>query len=173
MRLFIAIPLPKDIARAVCTVGDELRQMSSGGRFVPAGNHHITVRFLGESDALYDVAAAMDDAVRDAKPFLLRLEGYGTFDRGSTKTGIVRIGGDKNELDRVRQTLETALFDRGFDRGRGRFDPHITLARAVETPDASRPFVPNEAFWAHSLVLYESRSENGRMVYAPLHTATF
>ncbi len=173
MRLFIAIPLPKDIARAVCAVQEELRQMSSQGRFVPAGNHHITVRFLGESNALFDAAAAMDDAVRDAKPFLLRLTGYGTFDRGSAKTGIVRVGGDLDELGRVHQTLEAALLDRGFDRGRGKFEPHITLGRAVEHPAGQAPFVPNEAFRAQSLVLYESRSENGRMVYAPLHTAAF
>lgn len=173
MRLFIAIPLPKDIARVVQASGEELRKACAAGRFVPAGNHHITVRFLGESNALSDIASAMDDAVCDARPFLLRLEGYGTFDRGSTKTGIIRVGGDQGELSRMHETLEAALLDRGFVRGRGRFEPHITLARTVEAPDGFSPFVQKEAFWAHSLVLFESRSENGRPVYAPLHTAAF
>ena len=54
MRLFIAIPLPKNILRTAFAAEQELQKASTSGRFVPEGNHHITVRFLGESDALAD-----------------------------------------------------------------------------------------------------------------------
>ena len=68
MRLFIAVPLPKDVQRAVYVAEEGLRSASTAGRFVPASNFHVTLRFLGESNKLADIAAAMHDAVKDARP---------------------------------------------------------------------------------------------------------
>ncbi len=173
MRLFIAVPLPKDVQRTVFSVQEELRRASTAGRFVPEGNHHVTVRFIGESDALADIAEAMHEAVRDAKPFLLRLGEVGHFTHGGARTSYLRVGGELDEFFRIHQTLESALSDRGFVRGRGKPEPHITLARAVEYDPALKLTVPNEAFWARSIVLYESENVRGRMVYTPIHTETF
>lgn len=173
MRLFIAVPLPKHVQRTVFAVEESLRQESTAGRFVPEGNHHITVRFLGESDALADIAAAMHDAVRDAKPFLLRLGAVDYFTHSGTKTCVLQVNGETDEFFRIHAALEEELLDRGFVRGRGKPSPHITLARAIAHREGLRLFVPNESFRANSIVLFESRSERGRMVYTPLHTETF
>lgn len=173
MRLFIAIPLPKNVQRAIYNVSESLRAESTAGRFVPAGNHHVTMRFLGESDALADIASAMREAVRDAKPFVLKLGGIDYFTHSGTKTCVLRVDGETDEFYRIHETLEAALLDRGFVRGRGKPTPHITLARAIEHREGLRLFVPNESFTARSIVLYESRNERGRMVYTPLHTETF
>lgn len=173
MRLFIAIPLQKDIQNIVYGVQEQLRQAGMAGRFVPQGNHHITLHFFGESDALVDIADAMHEAVKDAKPFLLRLSDLGAFAHGGARTSILRVGGDCKELLRIHQTLESALTERGFVRGRGRLEPHITLARAVTQDDAFGIVVPNEAFWVRSIVLFDSRNEGGRMVYTPVHTESF
>lgn len=174
MRLFIAVPLPKDVQRAVFAAGEELKALSTAGRFVPFGNHHVTLRFLGETGSLADVAAAMHEAVRDARPFVLRLGGLGSFTHGGARTSYLSVTGDLEELNRVHETLESALFEYGFAGGKVRFTPHITLARAVETTcDPSAVRVPNTAFPVRSIVLYESTNENGRMVYTPVHTETF
>ena len=173
MRLFIAVPLPRDVQRAVYTAGEGLRASSSAGRFVPAGNYHITLRFLGESSALADIAAAMHEAVRDARPFQLRLGTLGSFTHGGARTSFLSVTGDLDELNRIHQTLEASLFEYGFAGGKVRFTPHITLARAVEHGDLSRVFVPNAAFTVRSIVLFESTNERGRMVYTPIHTESF
>jgi 2'-5' RNA ligase len=173
MRLFIAVPLPKDVQRAVVVAQEGLRVSSTAGRFVPPGNHHITLRFLGETNALADIAAAMHEAVKDAKPFLLRLGELGSFTHGGARTSYLSVTGDLDELNRIHETLEAALFEYGFAGGKVRFSPHITLARAVEHGDLGRIRVPNAAFTAHSIVLYESTNENGRMVYTPVHTESF
>ncbi|MBR0425217.1 MAG: RNA 2',3'-cyclic phosphodiesterase [Clostridia bacterium] len=173
MRLFIAVPLPKNVQRTVFSVQEELRLGATAGRFVPAGNHHITVRFLGESNALADLAFAMHDAVKDAHPFTLRLGGLGSFTHSGSKTCFLHVNGETQELFRIHETLEAALLDRGFVRGRGKPEPHITLARAVEYPEGLRLSVPNESFRVGSIVLYESTNRGGRMVYTPLHTETF
>lgn len=173
MRLFIAIPLPRDVARSVWDVQEQLQNSSTAGRFVPQGNHHITVRFIGESNALNDIADAMHEAVRDAKPFLLRLGTPGSFTHGGARTSYLGVTGDLEELRRIHQTLETALWEHGFVRGRAKLTPHITLARAVEHGSLDSITVPNSAFTVHSIVLYESRLVRGKMQYTPIHTETF
>jgi 2''-5'' RNA ligase len=173
MRLFIAVPLPKDVQRAVLTAQEGLRASGASGRFVPAGNHHITLRFLGESSALADIAAAMHEAVKDARPFLLRLGALGSFTHGGARTSFLSVTGELDELNRIHETLEAALREYGFAGGKVRFAPHITLARAVEHADASRVHIPNAAFTVRSIVLFESTNENGRMVYTPMHTEVF
>ena len=173
MRLFIAVPLPKDVQRAVFTAQEGLRVSSTAGRFVPAGNHHITLRVRGESNALADIAAAMHEAVKDARPFVLRLGALGSFTHGGARTSYLSVAGDLDELNRIHEMLESALFEYGFAGGKVRFSPHITLARAVEHGDLSRIHIPNAAFTVRSIVLFESTNENGRMVYTPVHTETF
>ena len=173
MRLFIAVPLPKNVQHAVFSVQEELRKAASAGRFVPAGNHHVTVRFLGETDALADAVFAMRDAARDARPFTLRLGGVGFFTHSGSRTCFLHVNGETDEFFRIHETLEAALLDRGFVRGRGKPEPHITLARAIETPEPVRLTVPGEPFRVGSVVLYESRNVGGRMVSTPLHTETF
>ena len=86
----------------------------------------------------------------------------------------IEANGDLDELNRIHETLEAALFEYGFAGGKVRFTPHITLARAVElSGDISRVRVPNAGFTVRSIVLFESTNENGRMVYTPVHTETF
>lgn len=173
MRLFIAIPLPKDVQRTVLNVQEQLRAQNTAGRFVPQGNHHITVRFLGESNALADIADAMHESVKDARPFLLRLGALGSFSHGGARTSFLSVNGDLDELGRIKETLDSALLDYGFGGAKNRLVPHITLARAVEHGDLSGIVIPNTAFTARSIVLFESANERGRMVYTPIHTETF
>ena len=89
MRLFIAIPLPKDVQKSVWAFEEALRENASSGNFVPRGNHHITLRFIGESSKLAELAYAMHEAVRDARPFPLKLGAYGSFTHGGARTSYL------------------------------------------------------------------------------------
>lgn len=184
MRLFIALPLPPDTRRAVVAIQDKLRSCGmdgqQGGRYVPHDNFHITLHFIGESDALMDAAATCDEAVRGIHPFLLRLCGYDSFARGDTRTGCITLSGELAELRRLHETLIAALARGGFPLTGAykRFTPHITLARDLRHNAAIPAGMAHaceglcgNAFTADKLVLFESRSMQGRMVYTPLHTA--
>lgn len=173
MRLFIAIPIQKDIQRSIYAFEQELQRVSTQGRFVPQGNHHITLHFLGETDDLFDICSAMHEAVKDAKPFLLHLGEYGYFSHGGARTSFLKVTGQLDELFRIHTILETALWERGFDKGKGRLQPHITLARAVEHGDITNLKIPKDGFWVNSIVLFESKTQKGRQVYTPVHTETF
>lgn len=169
MRLFIAIPLPPDIIRAVSSARIALEAHGASGRMVPRENYHITLHFLGETDALKDITDAMHEAVRDIRPFVLRLKEYSSFKVDGSHTGFVNVTCDSVELDRLYESLESALWERGFSRNRGRLTPHITLGRKIEGDEGFVLPSQKAAFTANSVILYESRSVKGQMVYTQVH----
>lgn len=169
MRLFIGIPLPPDILRAVSSARIALEESGASGRFVPRENYHITLHFLGETNELADAVEALREAIRDIRPFVLRLGGYGSFKTDGSHTGFVSVSCDSGELSRLYETLESALWERGFSKNRGKLSPHITLGRKIEGDEGFELPPQKAAFMANAIVLYESRSENGKMNYAQLH----
>ncbi len=169
MRLFIAIPLPPDIIRAVASARVALEAHGASGRFVPRENYHITLHFLGETNELKDITDALREAVRDIKPFVLRLRDYGSFKTDGSHTGFVNVTCDSDELDKLYETLESALWERGFSRNRGRLTPHITLGRKIEGDEDFVLPPQKAAFTANAIGLYESRNVKGQMRYTMLH----
>ena len=172
MRLFIAIPLPREARREALMAQKRLLEHVEGARPVPPENFHITLHFIGESGDLAGAAAACREAVRGVRPFGLKLLGYGWFEKGSVATSLLEIGGNLQELALLHETLESALENNGFPRGRGRLTPHVTLARSIRHRPEQDALgeLPHTAFTADRIVLYESRNVEGRMVYTPLHT---
>ena len=169
MRLFIAIPLPPDITRALASARVALEAHGATGHFVPRENYHITLHFLGETDALKDITDALREAVRDIQPFVLRLKEYGSFKTDGSHTGFVNVTCDSEELNRLYESLESALWERGFSKNRGRLTPHVTLGRKIEGDEDFVIPPQKAAFTANAVVLYESSSVRGQMQYAVLH----
>ncbi len=169
MRLFIAIPLPPDVLRAVSRARVALEQYGATGRFVPRENYHVTLHFLGETDRLLEATDAVREAVRDIHPFVLRLNAYGSFKSEKSHTGFVSLGCDSDELGKLYETLEAALWERGFSRNRGSLTPHVTLGRRIEGDDGFVLPPQKAAFTANIIRIYESRRERGAMRYTSLH----
>lgn len=169
MRLFIAIPLPPDVRRAALEAQRQLRDAGAAGRFVPDENFHITLHFIGESDALLDITEAMRRAARDIRPFVLRLTDYGSFAHGSGRTAFVAAVCDGGELDRLYESLEYELSERGFAKNRSRLTPHITLGRNVTGGEDFTWDGRRTAFRAGELALYESRRTESGMRYTAIH----
>lgn len=178
MRLFIAIELPASFKGEVERVQKEVKQLSSGGRFVPRDNFHITLHFIGDSQDLVGATSAMAEAVRGIRPFELHLGKYANLEKNSRGcTSVLRVLGELEELRAMYESLESALSDRGFSRERKQFSPHITLGRSVELDDISiaelERLSPNASMQVRSITLYESTREGSRMVYTPLHRERF
>ena len=170
MRLFFAIPLPPDVMRAVSSARVALESYGAKGRLVPRENYHITLHFLGETDQLAETADAIRDAVRDIRPFVLRLKEYGSFKSEGSHTGCVSVTCDNEELNRLYESLESALWERGFSKNRGRLTPHITLGRGMDGDEGFVLPPQKAAFTANTVSLYESRSERGSLQYVVLHS---
>ncbi len=173
MRLFIAIPLPPDLRRAALEAQRRLRASGAAGRFVPDENFHITLHFIGESERLADITEAMRLAARDIRPFVLRLTDYGAFSHGGGRTAFISAACDGDELDRLYESLEYALSERGFSRNRSRLTPHITLGRNVSGDEGFSFDGRRAAFRAGEIVLYESSRTREGMRYTALHRERF
>ena len=178
MRLFIAVELPKSFKAEIARIQKEVKQVSCGGRFVPQENFHITLHFIGESDDLVGAVQAMQEAARGIRPFELHLGKYHWLEKNDRgRTSILKVEGNLEELRILHESLESALYDRGFSRDRKKFTPHITLGRNVEQDDLCAEELtglsPNASMSVQGMVLYESTRENGRMVYTPLHRERF
>lgn len=173
MGLFIALPLPKPLLRSLYIYEEKLKALSAAGSFVEKGNHHITLRYLGETDKLHEIATAMHQAARDAQPLSLKLGEYAAFTHRGSITGYLKVEGETEGLQRLHQSLENALWEQGLNRGRGKLVPHITLARGIETGDTSSLKSPGNSFVLRSMVLYESSSVKGKRVYTPVHKEDF
>ena len=177
MRLFIAIDLPRSFKAEVSRVQKELKQLSCGGRFVPGASFHITLHFIGESKDLQGAVAAMQEAVRGIRPFTLHLGKYDCFDKGGKKTSFLEVKGELGELNALYESLQSALYDNGFSRERKRFTPHITLGRNVEHDELAtlelKQLSPKASMTVMGITLFESRREEGKVAYYPLHTERF
>lgn len=180
MRLFIAIELSPAMRRGLSGLSKALRERSCGGRFVPAENMHVTLHYLGETDDVSGAADAMREAVRDIRPFNIRLGEYGFFDRtgsGAKRVALVSAVPDTDELTVLHEALSAALSDRGFHMEHRRFIPHITLGRSVDHDELVTEelrSMPLSAFMqVTGITLFESTRVKGRPVYLPLHRESF
>lgn len=175
LRLFIALDVNRQTRAALSALQQAMQRLGIEGNYVPAGNFHVTLRFLGETDRLGEIGLAMDAFVRGIRPFQLRLEEYVTF---GPSTAVVRCGGDGGELRRLFESAQAALSDAGFPRESRPLIPHITLARRT-TPHAGQVAALNEAlqkaaFFVDHVTLYESvRNRYGVMEYRPLQKSAF
>jgi len=81
MRLFIAINFSTDTKDKLQALCDELRKVSSRGRFSLRENLHLTLAFLGECDA--EQTAILRSAMKEIffDPFDLQIDQIGRFKR--------------------------------------------------------------------------------------------
>lgn len=130
MRLFVALQLPEDIQQKVAS----LRGGIPEAKWIPEGNAHITLAFLGEvsNSEMPDICMALG-RIRYPE-FQIQLDSVGVF--GNSKRPRILWAGLANSdpLQRLQQKVNTALENTGFQLEDRRFKPHITLSRIHLSP---------------------------------------
>jgi 2'-5' RNA ligase len=184
VRTFIAVHLhPSGPLRALLA---SLADMGPAVRPVAADNLHVTIKFLGETDAalIPVIAQALRECVADHEPFALRLSGLGAFpQRGRPSVVWASIAEDDGAADghaalcEIAAALEAALEPHGFPRESKTYHPHLTLARIKFKP----PPELAELFDQHAatdfgtetvtqVTLYQSDLRPQGPLYTPLAT---
>jgi 2'-5' RNA ligase len=140
-------------------------EWASGGRRVPIANYHLTLAFLGT------VAAARLDAVRAAAAQVKSSAAVIQLDRIEywAKPQLLCLVASETPLGLrlLVQELWQALARIGFKPDVRPFKAHVTLARKVERPPASRSVSPVP--WAvDRLALVESIGTPEGPAYTPL-----
>ena len=130
MRLFWAIEIPEDIKLKLTSVQDELKELNLHAKWVEKQNMHLTVKFLGETDAsmVTDIKNSVLSALEGTSPFRISVSGFGTF--GNPARVIWSgIRDDDKKLFELHSKVDRALLSLGFEAEKRTFYPHLTLAR--------------------------------------------
>jgi 2'-5' RNA ligase len=128
-RLFVALALPEVVRSDLAAVMGPL----TGARWTPPANLHLTLRFIGASDAARCDALADSLARVRVEPFILPVEGLGVFPtRGPAKVLWAGLGGAHTRLFQLRKQVDEALLAVDLTLAVHTFQPHITLARLAE-----------------------------------------
>ncbi|HYE01098.1 MAG TPA: RNA 2',3'-cyclic phosphodiesterase [Alphaproteobacteria bacterium] len=172
LRLFVAVPIPQAQRQHLGLLAGGVPQ----ARWVPPENHHVTLRFLGDTPE--DRAAEIDEALAAlrAPAFRLGLAGVGHFG-GDRAVRILWAGveGDVQALHFLRDKVNAALMKAGLPPEGQKFSPHVTLARLRDAPLARvRQFLEGNAgfrtapFAVDRFVLYRSHLGAGGASYEAL-----
>lgn len=132
MRTFIALNLPAKERQRIHRAVRSLREGGLPVRWVEPGNLHLTLKFLGElrPERLAEVEESVARVASSTAAFALTLGGFGAFPT-LRRPRVIWVGADATpELRCLKQDLEWALADRGFEAETRAFHPHITLGRA-------------------------------------------
>ncbi|MCP4965370.1 MAG: RNA 2',3'-cyclic phosphodiesterase [bacterium] len=142
-RMFLAAALDDNCRHAIAThleaslAGDYLP-----GRPVPPENWHITLRFLGPTEAVQrDAIVAHLDQHLLVEPFRIRFTELGGFPKRSRASVLwLGLGGAIESLTAVAAECEAAAEAAGLEPEGRPFHPHMTLSR-VRPPSDMRSLI--------------------------------
>ena len=129
-RLFLAVALDNEVRHGLAAFLGE-RAIRFPGRPSPPDNWHLTLRFLGSTDALQrDRVLEFLDEHLIGEPFTLGFTGLGAFPKPSRAT-VLWLGVDRgsDDLAAMATVCEEAAVSVGFDPEDRPFHPHLTLSR--------------------------------------------
>lgn len=134
MRLFIAINFDEETRQKFVAVQQKLEEVGKGN-FIRPENLHLTLVFLGEvsTTRVERVRKAMDRI--SFSPLELVFDHVGQFKRRGGDIWWIGLEANK-DLIFLQRDLVQQLEREGFLLNKGRFTPHITLARKVVPIDS-------------------------------------
>jgi RNA 2',3'-cyclic 3'-phosphodiesterase len=133
-RLFLAVTLPEPVRNALAA----LAQPISGVTWTRPEQLHLTLRFLGDVPGSQIEAAIARLATVRVAPFILPVEGLGTFPPNRPpRTLWAGVGRGHPRLFQLRQRLDDALLAIGLALDVRLFHPHATLGRCSEKSAAA------------------------------------
>jgi len=138
MRLFIALNLPKKERTRIHRAVGVLRDAGMPVRWVDPDHYHVTLKFLGQvrKDQLPGIEEALTRAASGNRPFSTEFGVFGAFPT-VRRPRVLWLGvGANPELRCLKQDLEWALGDLGFEAETRAFHPHLTLGRGDESGGA-------------------------------------
>jgi 2'-5' RNA ligase len=173
-RLFVGVPIPAELREGLeaylrAAFGERLP-----GRAVPPANWHLTLRFLGSTDAARHrhIVDALS-RIEPPPPFDLTLAGLGAFPRaGRAKVLWIGVGEGADELRALAASIESAAVRAGFAPEPKPFSPHLTLSR-LDPPADLRPIIEaappfTGRMRVDAFVLFRSHLGGGPPRYEPL-----
>lgn len=160
LRLFLAIPVPPEIAVRLSALETDV----PGASWRQPEHFHLTLRFIGEVDeaTARDIDFELGRIV--AAPFEISLRSTGSF--GGKEPSALWAGVNAPpDLARLASMCETAARNAGLAPESRKYLPHVTLAYLHGTlDDEVAPYLQytadfrTEPFWVDHFCMYSSRA---------------
>lgn len=125
-RLFIGLELP---VLSQTTLAD-LDPHIKGVRWVPAGQMHLTMSFIGDVDPESEQNLRQRLGAVQVPPFFLPIQGVGTFGGNHPSVIWAGVGKGHPHLFALHKHIQDAVLQAGLEPDLKPFHPHITLGRA-------------------------------------------
>lgn len=145
IRAFIAIELPEALRQKLSAVGQQIQAQAGeparrAVRWVPAGNMHLTLKFLGEvsSANLKTLARMLEAEAGRHAPFTFTVGGLGAFPN-TRRPRVVWIGSEAPpDLGALQHAIDLETQRLGYPGEDRPYSPHLTLGRINQNaqPDA-------------------------------------
>lgn len=172
MRIFIAIPLPRDVERELLLIQHRLPDADA---LRLASGFHCTLRFLGELDnPQLEAVQKLLSGIRFS-PFALTLTEIGTFPNWNAPNVLWVGTAPSKDLEMLQYAVTNRLKGIGNPENHA-FHPHLTLARVQGTLSEDQVtqirdiIVKQLPFAVNHFILYESIPGREGMEYREIAT---
>lgn len=183
LRLFVGFPAPTDLVEALDLAIRPLRNALSGVRWLARESLHLTLAFLGDTPraALGELQRGLKEGIGSLRPARVRPQGWVLLPMGRPNVLALELEAVGPELGALVEGVEGVVRDLSrrhplpaYHPRRGRFLPHVTVARF------GREAVPTRAVWPclegeytlDQVVIYESILGPGGSRYVSLASLT-
>ncbi len=137
MRLFVALDIDQPIRDRIAQFREDMRALAPSVRWVGPETFHITLQFLGETQKVEEIKAALASVMAD--PTTVTFRGAGFFPNPN-RARVFWVGAEPDEkLQSLVDRVGVALAPLGFHREQQDYHPHLTLARAGSGRPHSTP----------------------------------
>ena len=139
IRTFISIDVP--ITDEISSLLDSLRDIR-GIKVPPEGQIHLTLKFLGDPDdrKVTKLCASLQDALADASPFDITIEGIGAFPNERNPRVLWMGVKEPDALIHIADIVDNTVRTLNLRCDDKRFSPHITVGRIDGRPDLKEIF---------------------------------
>lgn len=135
MRLFIAARISKEIEQEVGEFLEQFHRLPGRIKWVEPHNIHITLKFLGESNAneLEPLKQAIRQASANFGAFEVSLQGCGVFpNMRAPRVFWIGINDPQKRLTTLAAQVDSKVAPLGFESEKRAFSAHLTLGRAKD-----------------------------------------
>lgn len=131
LRCFVAIAIPPQVRSAIDKEMEMLRHLGRDIKWVSPANIHLTLKFLGDTpeDRIDDIEAALMGAATGIGPIRADATGAGAFPNPRRPNVFWAGLTVPDELGILKERIEAALANLGFQREDRPFRPHLTVGR--------------------------------------------
>lgn len=180
MRVFFAIEFNDAIKGYIKEIQNKVRENSARGNYCHEENFHLTLQFIGEVGEVEfpKLKNCLDRAARQTGPFSLKLDRLGFFTREGRKIVWIGIKNEDKGLERIYNTLDTILYENGFQKDVKEYKPHITLSRATVfkagfEEQLRKIKIDSKEIEVNKVSLMESTRVNGKLKYNAIYVREF